>query len=129
MQDQKAKTARTTYHIDVLKRNRHLLLVYRLPLFRALCTDNDFMSCKNMTWLSYDTIRQQLFCYMYQRPGTRYTIYFNYTYVLVSYSEYHTQLANMSFDEILDLTAGVYFQFDNTISYFVHAVSYNTSWS
>ena len=26
-------------------------------------------------------------------------------------SEYHTQLAKMSFDEILDLTAGVYFHF------------------
>ena len=28
-------------------------------------------------------------------------------------SEYHTQLAKMSFDEIFDLTAGVYFHFDN----------------
>ena len=26
-------------------------------------------------------------------------------------SEYHTQLAKMSFDEIFDLTAGVYFHF------------------
>ena len=26
-------------------------------------------------------------------------------------SEYHTQLAKMSFDEIFDLTAGVYFNF------------------
>ena len=28
-------------------------------------------------------------------------------------SEYHTQLANMSFDKIFDLTAGVYFHFYN----------------
>ena len=28
-------------------------------------------------------------------------------------SEYHTQLAKMSFDEIFDLTAGVYFYFNN----------------
>ena len=28
-------------------------------------------------------------------------------------SEYHTQLAKMSFDEIFDLTAGVYFNFYN----------------
>ena len=30
-----------------------------------------------------------------------------------SRSEYHTQLAKMSFDEIFDLTAGVYFYFYN----------------
>ena len=30
-------------------------------------------------------------------------------------SEYHTQLAKMSFDEIFDLTAGVYFHFYNII--------------
>ena len=29
-------------------------------------------------------------------------------------SEYHTQLAKMSFDKIFDLTAGVYFHFYNT---------------
>ena len=29
-------------------------------------------------------------------------------------SEYHTQLAKMSFDEIFDLTAGVYFNFYNS---------------
>ena len=28
-------------------------------------------------------------------------------------SEYHTQLAKMSFDKIFDLTAGVYFNFYN----------------
>ena len=28
-------------------------------------------------------------------------------------SEYHTQLANMSFDKIFDLTAGVYFYYYN----------------
>ena len=28
-------------------------------------------------------------------------------------SEYHTQLAKMSFDEIFDLTAGVYYNFYN----------------
>ena len=31
-------------------------------------------------------------------------------------SEYHTQLAKMSFDEIFDLTAGVYFNFYNILS-------------
>ena len=30
---------------------------------------------------------------------------------LYTRSEYHTQLAKMSFDEIFDLTAGVYFHF------------------
>ena len=30
-------------------------------------------------------------------------------------SEYHTQLAKMSFDKIFDLTAGVYFNFSNII--------------
>ena len=30
-------------------------------------------------------------------------------------SEYHTQLAKMSFDKIFDLTAGVYFNFYNII--------------
>ena len=30
---------------------------------------------------------------------------------LLARSEYHTQLAKMSFDEIFDLTAGVYFHF------------------
>ena len=32
-------------------------------------------------------------------------------------SEYHTQLAKMSFDEIFDLTAGVYFHFYNMFSF------------
>ena len=31
--------------------------------------------------------------------------------ITYSTSEYHTQLAKMSFDEIFDLTAGVYFHF------------------
>ena len=30
---------------------------------------------------------------------------------IITLSEYHTQLAKMSFDEIFDLTAGVYFHF------------------
>ena len=36
-----------------------------------------------------------------------------YLYVCLARSEYHTQLAKMSFDEIFDLTAGVYFNFYN----------------
>ena len=32
-------------------------------------------------------------------------------YYIIARSEYHTQLAKMSFDEIFDLTAGVYFHF------------------
>ena len=34
--------------------------------------------------------------------------------ILYARSEYHTQLAKMSFDKIFDLTAGVYFYFYNT---------------
>ena len=33
--------------------------------------------------------------------------------VIRAIGEYHTQLAKMSFDEIFDLTAGVYFNFYN----------------
>ena len=33
-------------------------------------------------------------------------------------SEYHTQLAKMSFDEIFDLTAGVYFHFYNIFVFY-----------
>ena len=38
-----------------------------------------------------------------------------YLLQLCARSEYHTQLAKMSFDEIFDLTAGVYFNFFNLL--------------
>ena len=38
--------------------------------------------------------------------------------IYIARSEYHTQLAKMSFDEIFDLTAGVYFNFYNIYIYF-----------
>ena len=43
-------------------------------------------------------------------------IYHIYTQVLYARSEYHTQLAKMSFDKIFDLTAGVYFNFYNILT-------------
>ena len=40
-----------------------------------------------------------------------------YIYIYIYRSEYHTQLAKMSFDKIFDLTAGVYF---NIYSYNIY---------
>ena len=37
-------------------------------------------------------------------------------------SEYHTQLAKMSFDKIFDLTAGVYFHFYNILYVVLYVV-------